>query len=129
MVRILIADSDPYIQLLCQQEFLDEGYEVVTASDGQEVIRLIDSVHPDLVILELLLPDMSGVETLKIIKGTSKDTPVIFYSAYNLSRPPGAYGADDLVQKTPNVELLKTAVRRFIKNAKLSQRFNHNSCN
>ncbi|MBW1916870.1 MAG: response regulator [Deltaproteobacteria bacterium] len=129
MARILFGDSDPHIQLLCQEEFLDEGYEVMVASDGQELIRLMDAAHPDLVVMELLLPDMSGLETMRIIKGTAKETPVIFYSAYNLSLPANAIGADGLVLKSSDMELLKKAVRKFIKVKKVAQFSNGNSCN
>ncbi|MFP3866667.1 MAG: response regulator [Desulfobacteraceae bacterium] len=129
MARILFGDSDPHIQMLCQEEFLEEGYEVVVASDGRELIRLMDSAHPDLVVLELLLPDMSGMETLRIIKGTAKETPVIFYSAYNLSLPANAVGADGIVLKSSDLELLKKTVRQFLKMKTLSHLVKANSCN
>jgi len=129
MARILFGDSDPHIRLLCQEEFSEEGYEVMIASDGHELLRLMDSGHPDLVVMELLLPDMSGLETMRIIKGTAKETPVIFYSAYNLSLPANAIGADGLVVKSSDLELLKKVVRKFMKSKKISQLSNGNSCN
>ncbi|MDD3582204.1 MAG: response regulator [Desulfobacca sp.] len=129
MARILFGDGDPHIQMLCQEEFLEEGYEVMVASDGKELIRLMDSAHPDLVVMELLLPDMSGLETMRIIKGTAQAPPVIFYSAYNFSLPAKAIGADGLVVKSSDLELLKKAVRKFVKSKKISQLSNGNSCN
>jgi DNA-binding response OmpR family regulator len=80
MVRIVFADSEPHIQRLCREELQDEGYEVEVASKGGEAVRLADSFHPDVVILEVLLPDMSGLETGRIIKGSQKGTRVILYS-------------------------------------------------
>lgn len=99
MGRIIVADSEPHIRQLCLEELQDEGYEVQVAGKGKEVVRLVDSFKPDVVILEVLLPDMSGLETGMIVKGSSKDIRVVLYSH---SWPPddiSALGADDFVVK------------------------------
>ena len=71
MGRVLFADSEPNIRQLCLEELEDEGYEVLVTGRGGEVVRLIDSFKPDVVILEVMLPDMSGLETGRIVKGSS----------------------------------------------------------
>jgi two-component system OmpR family response regulator len=113
MRRILFADGEPHIRQLCQEEFQDEGYEVQVTGKAGEVVRLVDSFKPDVVIMEVLLPDMSGVETGRMIKGANQDTRIVFYSS---TRPPkdlSSWGADDFVVKSPNLEPLKAAVRRL----------------
>ncbi len=113
MTRILFADSEPHIRQLCLEELQDEGYEVRVAGQGKEVVRLVDSFKPDVVILEILLPDMSGLETGRIIKGSRKDTRVIIYS---YGRPPhdiSLWGADEFVVKSPDLDRLKAVVRRL----------------
>ena len=113
MTRIVFADGEPHIRQLCLEELQDEGYEVLVTGKGTEVVRLVDSFQPDVVILEILLPDMSGLETGRIVKGSRKNTRVILYS-YGL--PPedlAAWGADDFVVKSPNLDRLKAVVRRL----------------
>jgi CheY-like chemotaxis protein len=115
MTKILFADSDPHILQLCQEELVDEGYEVMLASNGQEAVQLMQSDCPDLVVLELLLPDMSGVETMQIIRGTCKETPVIFHSTYNISQPFKPDGSYSMVLKSYDLDHLKGAVRGALK--------------
>lgn len=114
MGRILVADSDPHILLLCQDELQDEGYEVLVASNAQEALGLLDQTCPDLVVLEIMLPDMSGFDTVKIIKGTCRQTPVIFYSTYSLPQNVCVCEVDGVVLKTHNLDSLKKAVQRFL---------------
>jgi len=114
MTRIVFADGEPHIRQLCLEELQDEGYEVEVAGKGGEVVRLVESFQPDVVILEVLLPDMSGLETGRIIKGSRKETRVILYSH---SLPPhdiSSWGADDFVVKSPNLDRLKAVVRRCL---------------
>jgi CheY-like chemotaxis protein len=121
MGRILVADSDPHILLLCQDELREEGYEVLVASNGQEALGMLDKACPDLVVLEIMLPDMSGMETLRIIKGTCRKTPVIFHSTYSLPETVGVSQCDAVVLKTHDLDSLKKAVRRFLPSLRSSQ--------
>jgi DNA-binding response OmpR family regulator len=114
MARILFADSEPHIQQLCREELQDEGYEVQVTGRAEEVLRLAEIFKPDMVIMEMLLPDMSGLEAGRMIKGANRKTRVILYS---FSPPPhdlSSWGADDFVIKSPNLDRLKAAVRRFL---------------
>lgn len=114
MLKILFADSEPHIRRLCLEELQDEGYEVAVAGNGAGVVRLVEAFKPDVVILEVLLPDMSGVETGRIVKGTRKDTRVIFYSHCIPPRDPASLGADAFVVKSHDLNRLKEAVRRVL---------------
>jgi two-component system OmpR family response regulator len=116
MSRILFADSEPHIQRLCQEELQEEGYEVQVTGRGWEVVRLVESFKPDVVILEVLLPDMSGLETGRIVKGTKRDTRVVFYSHCLPPRDLANWGADAFVVKSPDLRCLKEAVRRLLPN-------------
>jgi CheY-like chemotaxis protein len=114
MRRILFVDAEPHIQQLCQEELREEGYEVQVAGSGGDVVRLVDSFHPDVVILEVLLPDMSGLETGRIIKGTSKETQVILFSHFKPPHTLSEWGADAFVLKSADLENLKKKVRQLI---------------
>jgi len=114
MSRILFADGEPHIRQLCLEELQDEGYEVKVTGQAAEVVRLVDSFQPDMVIMEMVLPDMSGLETGRMIKGTNRKTRVLLYSYIS---PPGdlsSWGADEFVLKSPNLDGLKAAVRRLL---------------
>jgi CheY-like chemotaxis protein len=65
-------------------------------------------------VLEIMLPDMSGLETGRIIKGTRKDTRVVFYSHYFPPHDLAAWGADDFVIKSHDLDPLKKALRRLL---------------
>jgi DNA-binding response OmpR family regulator len=114
MARILFADSEPHIQQLCLEELRDEGYEVKVTGRAAEVVRLVETFQPDMVILETMLPDMSGLEAGRLIKGTNRKTRVILYSFYPPPHDLSSWGADDFVVKSPNLDRLKAVVRRFL---------------
>ena len=114
MSRILFADSEPHIRQLCLEELQDEGYEVKVTGQASEVVRLVDSFQPDMVIMEVVLPDMSGLETGLMIKGTNRKTRVLLYSNVPPPRDLSSWGADDFVVKSPDLDGLKAAVRRLL---------------
>jgi DNA-binding response OmpR family regulator len=114
MSRVIFADSEPHIRQLCLEELQDEGYEVQVAGRGREAVCLVESFQPDVVILEMLLPDISGLETGRMIKGSRKDTRVILYSFGLPPQDISAWGADDFVVKSPNLDRLKAVVRRLM---------------
>jgi DNA-binding response OmpR family regulator len=114
MSRILFADGEPHIRQLCQEELQDEGYEVEVTGQAAEVVRLAESFQPDMVILEVMLPDMSGLEAGRMIKGTNRKTRIVLYSYVYPPQDLSSWGADDFVVKSPNLDRLKAVVRRLL---------------
>ncbi len=82
MSKILIVEDEENIRLLYKEELEDLGYEVIQASDGREAMKKYDLHKPDLMILDIQLPGMDGIETMNIIRGKSKDVPIILCTAY-----------------------------------------------
>ncbi len=78
---ILIVEDDPRMQKVLQRVFAGEHYEVVTAGDGQTGLDLFRTQRPIAVILDLILPEISGRELCQTMKSISNDTPVIVLSA------------------------------------------------
>ncbi len=111
MRRILFGDSEPHIRLLCREELEEEGYEVQVAGSGGEIVRLAESFKPHLVIMEVLLPDMSGLEAGRMVKGTTKETRIIYFSHGHPPKDLSAWGGDAYVLKTSDLEPLKKTVR------------------
>ena len=81
--RVLIVDDDKVIQQLLEVNLELEGYDIQTASDGEEALDKVRSFRPDLILLDVMMPKLDGREVCRRIKADpeTKDTPVIFLSA------------------------------------------------
>jgi DNA-binding response OmpR family regulator len=82
-VTILVVDDDPVIQKLLEVNFEMEGYQVETASDGEEALATVASQHPDVVVLDVMMPKVDGIEVLRRIKAdaATATVPVLLLSA------------------------------------------------
>lgn len=86
MTKILIAEDYPSIRKIFQTTLASEGYEVTVAADGQEALQLARELHPDLILLDLLMANVGGLEFLRLFKAKEHpETKVIIFS--NLSSP------------------------------------------
>ena len=114
--RILLVDDEDGIQLLYREEFEDEGYEVVSAANGEEAMEKFSQEPPDLVILDINMPGMTGIEVLRRMKETKPDLPVILSSAYpEYKQDFGSWASEEYIVKSANMDELKNAVRRYLK--------------
>lgn len=81
MKKILVVDDEKNIRTLFRDELEDEGYQVATAGGGQEALDQIAADRPDLVVLDIRMEDMTGIEVLEVIRRSDKDLPVIMCTA------------------------------------------------
>jgi two-component system, OmpR family, alkaline phosphatase synthesis response regulator PhoP len=118
---ILVIDDEKDIQLLIKEILSREGYDVLCASTGEDAIALLKSYLPDLILLDLLLPGMSGLEVCKALKENSKTTniPIIMLTTKGSEDDIVTgleFGADDYVVKSAGHKVLsariKTALRK-----------------
>jgi len=117
--RVLLVDDDPILRRALSITLRARGYQVDTAADGAESLRLAAAHHPDLIILDLGLPDLDGIEVLHAVRGWST-VPVIVLSA----REGGAdkvealdAGADDYVTKPFAIDELLARARAALRRA------------
>jgi CheY-like chemotaxis protein len=82
MATILFADDEESIRLLYQEEFEEAGYEVVVAASGEEALETFAEVQPDLLVVDIKMPGMDGIELVRRIRESSTDVPVILCTAY-----------------------------------------------
>lgn len=82
MKKILVVDDDANIRLIFQTMLRRAGYDVVTASSGIQALELILDRNPDLVILDIKMPDIHGLEVLSLIREAENEVPVIICSAF-----------------------------------------------
>jgi len=100
--KILVVDDEKEIRELLCIYLNEDGYEVIAASNGEEAISLAQAEHPQVILMDVKMPGIDGVETCKRLKGEekTKSIPVIMVTAYQ-DRDVEAYleGADDFVNK------------------------------
>ena len=116
---ILICDDDPVVHESLGLYLSSEGYEHQSAYDGQQALEMVESLHPDMVVLDLMMPRMSGIDVCRTIRQTSS-IPIIMLTAKGeeIDRILGLeLGADDYIVKpfSPREVLarIKAVLRRF----------------
>ena len=116
---ILIADDDPVVHESLGLYLGSEGYEHQSAYDGQQALEMVESLHPDMVVLDLMMPRVSGIDVCRTIRQTSS-LPIIMLTAKGeeIDRILGLeLGADDYIVKpfSPREVLarIKAVLRRF----------------
>jgi len=113
--KLLIADDESNIRLLYKMEFEKEGYEVELAKNGLECLEKVDEFKPDLVILDIRMPGIDGLETLNQILGKNNLIPVIINSAYSSYKDNFmSWWADAYVVKSGDLTELKEKVKELI---------------
>lgn len=113
--KILIVDDEENIRLLYEQELRDEGYTTVSACDGKECLEKIKSEKPDLVLLDIRMPNMDGLEAIGKIIELNKQTPIILNTAYsNYKDDFMSWAADAYIVKSYNLDNMKTKIREIL---------------
>ncbi|MBM9613902.1 response regulator [Desulfobulbus rhabdoformis] len=113
--RILLVDDEESIQLLYREEFEDEGYIVDSAYNGQEALAKFAENPPDLVVLDINMPEMNGIEVLRQMKEIKGDLPIILSSAYQEYKQDfGSWASEAYVVKSANMDELKATVRQYL---------------
>jgi DNA-binding NtrC family response regulator len=83
MKKILVIDDEPIVRVSCERTLGGEGYEVRLASSGREGLELLEKETFDLVLLDLKMPDIDGIEVLKKTRSNWPDTKVIMITGYS----------------------------------------------
>lgn len=114
---ILIVDDEPSILRSLSGLFTDEGFEVITANNGYEALKIIDTETPDLVLLDIWMPGIDGIETLKEIKKSSPALPVIIITGHGnveMAVKATKLGAYDLIEKPLNIDKVIVAINNAL---------------
>jgi len=122
--RILVVEDDPAILRGLSETLMRESYEVLTAADGETGYRLVREKSPDLVILDLMLPKLSGYEICRKMRSDGMHTPILMLTARGDEgdRVLGLdLGADDYVSKPFSLRELMARVRALLRRARPAQ--------
>ena len=118
--RVLIADDNEQNRELLDAYLADEGYEILFANDGRETMDVVEANQPDLILLDIMMPRMSGYEVCEQIKADpeKQGIPVLMVTALNemgdIEKAVTA-GCDDFLTKPVNQLELKTRVRSLLR--------------
>jgi len=113
-MKILVVDDDLHIQRLYKEEFEEEGYDVVIASNGQEAIELFNRENPDIVTLDILLPDIDGIRLLRQMKEKDPKVPIIMSTAYDYRDDFAVWASEAYIVKSSNLEELKEKIKELV---------------
>lgn len=118
MHKILVIEDNPMVMKSIEFKLLKDGYDVITTGDGREAMELIQKEDLNLVITDLMLPFISGIQLIEFIKKIKLELPIIVLStatqeeiitsAFNM-------GVDDFITKPFNPNELSLRVKRLIK--------------
>jgi len=114
-MKILVVDDDLHIQRLYKEEFEEEGYDVVIASNGEEAIELFNRENPDIVTLDILLPDIDGIRLLRQMKEKNPKVPIIMSTAYDYRDDFAVWASEAYIVKSSNLEELKEKIKELVK--------------
>jgi CheY-like chemotaxis protein len=113
--KILVVEDEEGLRLLYEEELESEGYEVLTARNGKEAIQQLEQGRPDLIILDIVMPVMDGMEALGRIVGKDRKIPIILNSSYPGYRQDFmSWAADAYVTKSTDLGELKDTVRKLL---------------
>ena len=113
--RILLVEDEPGLLELYQKELENEGFEVITTTDGDQAIDLTKRVSPGLVVLDIKINNLLGLEVLREIKTFDHRIPVILNSAYATFRAHfSSWMADAYVVKSSDLTELKLSIKKLL---------------
>lgn len=115
-MKILVVDDERTIRELLTDLLTDEGHHVVWASNGVRALQALEAERPDLVIMDVMMPEMDGREVLRRMRAsqTLRDIPVIIMSAASTVDQPGS-GADAFLAKPFDLHELLASIQRIFR--------------
>nr|MBS0037042.1 response regulator transcription factor [Saprospiraceae bacterium] len=124
MSRLLLVEDEEQLRELLEMNLEMEGYEVVTASDGKKAFKLFSEQHFDLIVLDIMLPEMDGLAVCEQIRLRNKEVPIIFLTAKDTTgeRVEGLKkGGDDYLTKPFDLEELMIRIQNLLRRSSNSR--------
>ena len=121
--HILVADDDPYIRELLNEFLTGEGFEVSQAASGQDVLQAIMGQTYDLILMDMRMPEMTGLDVLKQLHAKKVEVPVILMTAYgssNIAIQATQLGAYDYITKPFELDDVLLTINRYFERQRLA---------
>ena len=123
MFQILVVDDDKNTRLLLKAVLENAGYTVVTANDGVQALSVMDKEHIDLIVLDIMLPNVDGYELTKAIRDSQNNLPILMISAKQLPSDKHKgflVGTDDYMTKPIDDEEMLYRIKALLRRAKIA---------
>ncbi len=123
MFRILVVDDDKNTRILLRAVLEGDNYTVLTASNGEEALTVLDNNHIDLVILDIMMPKMDGYEFTKTLRQSNNNLPILMVSAKQLPADKHKgflVGTDDYMTKPIDEEEMLLRIKALLRRAKIA---------
>lgn len=117
MAKVLVIDDSAFVRDFLTDALTEAGHEVAAAENGTEGVKLFQSAKPDCVLLDVLMPDIDGIEVLKQIRALSEDVPVLLMTGDDpgwARRKCEDYGANGFLSKAFYAEKVVESVEEAI---------------
>ena len=118
MVKVLVIDDEPYARVLLDIHLRRRGYDVILAGDGWNGLHLYRQEHPDVILLDLDMPELDGVTVLKKIRAVDFKQPVIVLTGNSnpeTEQQVRAIGVNEFVLKSSSMHLLEDTLMHLFK--------------
>ena len=113
--KILIVDDEEPIRMLYKSELEEEGYKIFLAANAHQALEIVEKESLDLVVLDIKMPGMDGIEAMQKIVGKKKEVPIIINSAYpHFKESFMTWVADEYVVKSSNLQELKDKIKQIL---------------
>jgi DNA-binding response OmpR family regulator len=114
-MKILVVDDDSHILQLYKEELEDEGYEVLIAGTGKEAMALFNEAEPDLVTLDILMPDIDGISLLRRMKEIKPRMPIIMSTAYDYRDDFAVWASEAYLVKSADLSEMKSLINKLLR--------------
>ena len=118
-MKILVVEDEPLMLMAIETKLKNEGFDVTGTSDGREAIKILETLQPDLIITDILMPFISGLELIGIVRSNyTKKIPILVLSGFGQEATvmdAFQLGADDFITKPFNPTELAVRVKRLLK--------------
>ena len=112
-MKVLVVDDDMNILRLYKEELEEDGYAVVTASNGKEAMEAFERETPDIVTLDIQLPDIDGIKLLRQMKEKRPRMPVIMSTAFDYRDDFSVWASEAYIVKSADLTELKSAIKKL----------------
>lgn len=123
MFRILVVEDDKHTQKLMKAVLTHDGYDVLTAENGEDALKVIDSRQVDLIVLDIMLPKMDGYQFTECLRDAGDNTPILMMTAKQLpeERCRGfRVGTDDYMVKPVNEEEMLLRIKALLRRSQIA---------
>jgi len=121
--KVLVVDDDPDFMEVIRRRLRADGYEVITAADGEEALKKVKEAKPDVMLLDVMMPKLDGLKVLRKIRKINKQLPVYILTAFSNPERFGLakkYDAAGFIVKTNN---LKQEISNITNSLNLASRY------